>query len=266
MPTENPPMEKPLLFISHKHSDSKIATKVIVFQCTKNVPSPFQSQVRVNTHNKVDIEKFTVQFLTDPKFFPHYGKAVAPSLTADSPQISQAAEDLYSQLDAVTPSDEPEPTEKWPSLAYVQLAINLDDVQTINDTEKKNRVKVALDIFLENSTVSESDNVAASLFGMPSLRKGMFLKELINNWKERGNSTDEGWIELLIEQLTSASCWRFPKIEWQLLKGADNKWYAPLLNWVKKEPSLNLIFFDVHFIPFTIPEDQKIFEIPVPQD
>lgn len=244
----------------------KVDTKVIVFQCTKDVPSPFQNRVRVNTHSRTDVEKFVRQFLTEKDFFPHYERAVCKHLLAESPQVSEAAEDLYTRLDAVTPSEDPSPTERWPSLAFLQLCLNLNEVEEITAGEPENRTEISQEIFLTKSTVSNSDNVAAGIFGMPNLRKGMFLREVINNWKERGNSKDEGWITLLINQLTSAACWRFPKIEWKLLKGADGKWYAPILNWVEKQPTTNLMYFEVHFIPFTISEGDKTFEITVPQD
>ena len=55
-------------------------TRVIVFQCSPEIPRVFQDQVRVNARNKDDVLKFVREFLTHTHFFPEFGRALAPQV------------------------------------------------------------------------------------------------------------------------------------------------------------------------------------------
>ena len=243
-------------------------TKVIVFQCTDEAPSPFQDRVRVNVRNRVTIEKFVIDFLTDPDFFPRYGKAVAPALQPEAPQVMTAADDLCERLQKVVPKPQSEPTERWPTLPWISLSLGIalaEKIKAEKAEKAENKEEKANQLLLSNCIVVNSDPVAAMLFGKVSIEKGLTLQELVSLWEDSETRSDHGWVEILLKQLTAAACWQYPKIEWSLFKGKDGKWYAPMMNWVKKEPARNSMYFDVHFVPFTVEEGETDFTVRVPQ-
>ena len=44
-------------------------TNIIVFQCGRDAPKPFEDQLRVDVRRFDDIRKFSKAFFTDPTFF-----------------------------------------------------------------------------------------------------------------------------------------------------------------------------------------------------
>lgn len=240
-------------------------TRLVVLQCMGDVPGPFQNKVRVNARDAVSVQNFASNFLTDPQFFPRYGQAVAPNLEPKGQQVLKAADELVSALQEVLPQTDAEPSERWPSLPFVRFSVGLDCGREIREATVDRRSEFARKTLLEHCIVEESDAVAAKLFGLVTLQKGMRLQELVGVWQERESTLGEGWVDNLLEQMTAAACWRFPKVRWTLFKGSDNKWYSPLVIWVRKDPALNVLRVDVHFVPFTIESGRESFEIPLPE-
>jgi hypothetical protein len=52
------------------HRDSP-ETRIVVFQCGRDVPTPFHADLRVDVRNSENIRRFTRQLLTNPNFFPN---------------------------------------------------------------------------------------------------------------------------------------------------------------------------------------------------
>jgi hypothetical protein len=90
----------------HRSRNPRPDTRIITFQCSTETPRVFHDQVRVNVREKDDVLKFTRMLLTDPRFFPGYGKALAPKLRPDGPEVGKAADDLHAALAAVIPKTE----------------------------------------------------------------------------------------------------------------------------------------------------------------
>ena len=71
-------------------------TNIIVFQCGRDVPKPFEDQLRVDARRLDDIRKFTKAFFKDPTFFPDAMTALAPAFSDN--QCDKAARELFDAL------------------------------------------------------------------------------------------------------------------------------------------------------------------------
>ena len=76
-------------------------TKVVVFQCTDDMPAPFQDQVRVKITEE-EIRKFTEQFHKNSDLFPEFDQAFSPDIEEDS--IDRKSKALYERLIKVVPT------------------------------------------------------------------------------------------------------------------------------------------------------------------
>jgi hypothetical protein len=76
-------------------------TNFIVFQCGRDVPHLFASELRVDARRPEDLRQFTQQMLSSPHFFPRFGRALAPDVRPDF--VQQAAQRLYKELSGVLP-------------------------------------------------------------------------------------------------------------------------------------------------------------------
>lgn len=241
-------------------------TKIIVFQCGTDAPAPFQDKVRVNVRDKTSVHNFVSDFLTRSDFFPRFGEPVAPDLTPKSDQVARATDDLYTRLQEVLPPLEEKPIEEWPAVAYVRLELPSEYVEAIENAKPRERLTEALKVIPQNCIVREADYVAARIFGMAGLSEGLPFQALLDAWEEGPGGSDEAWFKEVIKQLSSAACWRFPDVRWTLMKGADKKWYAPLIHWVRRVPSEAVMQFDLHFLPFVVDETGRGVEIDVPSN
>lgn len=238
-------------------------TKIIVFQCADDSPAPFADQVRVNICNLVDIQKFTKDFLTNPNFFPNFGQAIT-QFQENSLQVIEAAQELYQRLEQVSPHPGGE-VDEWPAWPFLQLELCLEKVNIICNAPQDQRLMLATEILQRECLVSTGDYVAAQqLFGIPNLRTGMSFQELIEIWRENNSGSHSKWVEAICTQISRGARWKFPELTWELMRGSNNNWYAPVLNRVRKIPNKNCMQFDIYFYKFDInPKDTSI-QISIP--
>ena len=76
-------------------------TKIVVFQCTDDMPAPFQDQVRVRITEE-EIRKFTEQFHKSPDFFIGFDQAFSPDIGACA--LDSISKILYDKLSKVVPT------------------------------------------------------------------------------------------------------------------------------------------------------------------
>jgi hypothetical protein len=237
-------------------------TKVVPFQCGKDVPPPFADTIRVSVHDQASMYNFAAAFLTDPGFFPRYGRAVAPNLNAKSPQVKLAAEELAAQMTALCPLRD-DSAEDWPALGFMRLQLDLATMQQIRDASEEERAVLARSIE-QQCVVKESDYVAAGLFGLARINPGMSLARLGSIWSSKHPQWGLDWLTSLKEQVVLASAWEFPKTDISLLQGIDERWYMPHITWVRKLPAQNSIYFDVQFFPVGDAEDGQTIQMRLP--
>lgn len=228
---------------------SKPDTNIIVFQCGNSVPKPFQDRVRVNVRDKVSVQNFASDFLTDPDFFPRRGEALAPRLDPSSEQVLGVGEELFETLAEALPSLAPEPSEEWPAVGYVTLEIGLDSVEKIEEAPTEERAEVTKEEMQAACLIQEGDYVAARIIGMANLQEGLPFSHALDIWKESRGDTSDAWIDEVVRQVALAACWRFPGVEWKLFRGANEDWYAPLIHWIRRKPGEGTMQFDLHFLP-----------------
>ncbi len=241
-------------------------TRVILFQCAGRTPAVFADQVRVDIRNLVDIQRFSNEFLTNPAFFPGYGRAIAPGFQENSPEVLDAAQELYDKLQKEAPPLADEPAiEDWPAFPFLQLEISFDHVDSICNATPKKRSQVARNIVKQQCLISGGDKAAEQLFGVPSLSSGMPFQKLIEKWKKKNPRSRSKWVEALSCQIMDGAQWDFPQLVWELMPGIDrNTWYAPMLTRVRKIPSRRCIQFDIYFYKFFLDTEKNCVNIGIP--
>lgn len=245
-------------------------TKIILFQCAGYSPAPFLDQVKVNIRNRVDVQNFTNEFLTSEKFFPKYGKKVAPFLQPNGPEVVQAANDLYRKLQEVAPPPDDDPTEEWPAWPFLQLELSLRHVYHICNASQAERLQITRDILLSECLIKEGDREAARLFGITDFPRNMTFGKLLDLWKEEICKTEDSqpnlkWLESLCKQIARGAKWQFPELEWELMLEAEgHNFYAPVLNRVRKVPTQKCMQFDIYFYNFDVAPDRKSVKVGLP--
>jgi len=238
-------------------------TRIMVFQCGNRAPAVFADQVRVNIRNLVDIQKFAKEFLTSSDFFPGVKERIAPGFDENGPEVLEAAQQLYDDLQRLLP-DLDEPTiEEWPAFPFIQLQISLDQVQRICDMKPDERIKLGSGIVLQHCWISDADRFAEQLFGFPNFPKELTLQKLVDKWKLDNPECRSKWIMALCNQVIDGAQWAFPKIIWELFPQIDTRvWYAPMLTRVRRSKSF--MQFDIYFYKFYLDTEEGHVEVGVP--
>lgn len=246
-------------------------TRMILLQCCGSVPPLFEGQTTVNLRDLVAVKKFVKQFLTDPKFFPEYGKAVT-NHAANAPAVTKLATQLHNDLNTpgvmpppISPSDE-----EWPAYPFLQLQLDMKHVKTIKEAPATERSKIMYELIRKECAVSATDKELARMFGFaPGLGKEVKFDEFIKAWEEsdkkRADSQSK-WVESLADQIVSAAQWRFPPTVWELMQGAaGSTWYAPILTRVQRV-SDQFLQFDIYFFKFEVDDKQKCVKVGIPEN
>lgn len=228
-------------------------TRILVFQCGHDVPTPFSTGLRVDVRNPEHLRRFTKQLLTDPKFFPGRTEALAPHVDKDL--IEKAALELFDGLKGVLP-DAPS-VDEWPAWPFMRIELpkiqadNLEGV-TGNRTERK---KALNEIVKEHSVVVKSDGRCAQLFGLANLADKTKFKELLKVWQERNHGVEATWFDSCCEQMRIGARREFPVIWQSSLKGeSGDAGYTPVLSRVKYVPFGATMQFDFYFCNLSDPQ------------
>jgi hypothetical protein len=221
-------------------------TRIIVFQCSVETPRVFQDQVRVNVREKEDVLKFVRSFVTDPRFFPGFGRALAPRLPPTGDEVREAAEDLHKSLSAVLPTVE---VAEWAAQPLLRLQLSLESSEKIC-AEPKSGSGPSIEV-ADMITVSSLDQQAKQIFGIAELSPGTKLSGLAARWLESAPGETLEWVRDVESQLRRATRGEIPTISWGYLRevgGAAR--YAPLLTRVRRLPALRALQFDVNLLPY----------------
>ena len=236
-------------------------TSVIVFQCSSSAPELFAGQVHVDARQSTSVEKFVRQFMTDPEFLPP-GHGPITGYEKSDPKIVAAATKLFDDLKAVLPEG---PIEEWPAHPYVQLQLPAAAAKRIVDAAPEERRSIAERTIRSETTVSDGDKGAKSLFGMAGFKDALTLDELFRVWRAAHSEVSEAWLESLTNQIARAAQWQFPILKWAAMPGSDDRLYAPVVTRVRSIPSSGVMQFDVYFYPFNVLEATSVTSRMIPR-
>lgn len=213
-----------------------VETRVIVLQCGADQPKVYADHVRVDVRDAGDVLKFVRMYLTDPQFFPGRGDAVASQLSADGPEVREAADELYARLKAVIPKGE---VEEWPVQPVLHLEAKAQPGGAAQATD-----------FDQAVLVREMDPRAWHIFGLAQIEAGMPIGALVQHWVEQSGGAAPEWAQDIREQVARAATGELAVPRWARLKEVDgNAYYGPILTRVRKVPARDVLEFDVSLVP-----------------
>ena len=221
-------------------------TNILVLQCGNDVPGPFADQVRINARRRDDILRFVQMFLTEPDFFPGFDEPVA-TFQAIDPQITKAADELFSNLQAVLPPLEEEPTEEWPAWPFLKVELTLDQVDYLRNLDFSARKDWTTEELPKLGLVAESDGRVQELFGKAKFPINLPLNQILTYWVNGHPNLAKDWFDGLCNQLTVAALGEFPVIHWAHLTGPRGAKYIPILSRVTRIPSQRKMQFHIYF-------------------
>ena len=224
-------------------------TRIILLQCSDGAPSLFDGQLGVNARNKISVQTFVTQFMTQPKFLPRTEGALTGYHQA-APEVQQAANKLFDDLQAVLPEG---PIAEWPAHPYMQLQLPNASAKMIIDAPVSEKQELTRKCLVSEVTVSDSDKYAQALFGVAAFEGRVTLETLVNTWRSAYPKRSDAWIDSLVDQLGRAAQWQFPALRWAALPAVnDGHLVAPVVTRVRKIPALGNLQFDVYFYPFNL--------------
>lgn len=243
-------------------------TRMVLLQCCDPAPPLFAGRTTVNLRDLTDVKKFVKQFLTDPKFFPDYGGPVSKHAPG-GPMVTKLAEKLHKDLNSpeIMPPRTASADEEWPAYPFLQLQLDMKHVQDVKAAAAAARLEIVCRLMREECKVSATDKELARIFGFaPGLATEMKFGEFLRAWEERDDKSDarSKWIESLGSQIMKAAQWQFPPLVWELMRGLNGEWFAPMLTRVRRVADAHMEF-DVYFFKFDVDEKLKSVRVGIPE-
>ncbi len=233
-------------------------TRVIVFQCSSDVPKVYTDSVRVLVHEQESVRGFVISLLTDPEFFPGLGQAIAPELAADSPHIGSMSKDLGAKLRDAAPPPVAEPDDTWPSFDSMTLEVPGIVTQRLKEADSAEVSIEHRELITQEVRAVDTDKFCPQLFGQPSIPKGTKLVDLFAFWRNVNPDAEESWMEELVRQIRECMCWRFPKIRWVSMTSSSRQdRYVPSIHRVTKMPSRDCVQLHAYFLPVIEGREQE---------
>jgi hypothetical protein len=226
-------------------------TSIVVFQCGRDVPSPFAADLRVDINNNDNLKGFTKQLLKSPKFFPRRGKALAPD--ADDDAVEKTAEELAEEVGKYISRIPPVEWSAWP---FLRIRLPEEEVNKLAQAGAADRAKTAREVVEQHAVVVKSDHKTAALFGLQALSEEHKFADLLRAWRDNYPTADATWFDSCCEQIMVAARTQFPVIrQARLRKVGGLAEFTPVLSRVK-----NLAFgknksstFDIFFYNLSDP-------------
>ncbi len=227
-------------------------TTLIVFQCWRDVPKPFADDLRVNARSLDDLQRFTKQLLTEPRFFPRLGRALAPQVRSDT--IQKEAKKLWETLGGVLPDPDGGAIQQWSAWPYLRIELPVAQVDAIKAAPENERGLVARNVVAEHGVVVEGSERTAELFGLANLAPRHAVKELLRTWGEKARGAEPVWFHSCCEQMAAGALRQFPVVRPAPLRSANgDAEFTPALSRTQRLPSAKVIQFDIYFYNLTDP-------------
>lgn len=243
-------------------------TRVIVLTCDAPTPPQFEGRVTVKIKDRADVQRFTNDFLTDPKFLPGFGEAVAGGFHSNDDNVVDAATRLYEALNAIEIPAGGDRADDWPAYPFLRLQLEPEQQQQIcRDGSTEEGIQRAVDL-VGQATIQDADDEAGRIFGRRRPEAGTAFADLIRSWTDKFPAARPVWLEALAEQIAKGADWAFPPLRWELMRSmddADAALYAPTVDRIRRWPSMRMQF-DVYFHKFTRTADGSAVDVHIPDD
>jgi hypothetical protein len=225
-------------------------TNLIVFQCGRDVPSPFKDVLRIDPRSRDDIKSFTKQLLREAGFFK--GGAILPELK--DAYIENLATDLHSRLKEVLPQLDDGQVEQWPAWPYLRLELPRAEADKIAQASEAERRNLSRRIVSDHVEVLQFDARAAQLFGKLSFPAKIKLLDLLNAWKDKYPDGDMGWFDSCCDQIMECARRGFPVISSTSMREIDgDSSFTPVVTRIQRLPFGGTVQFDVFFFNLSDP-------------
>jgi hypothetical protein len=223
-------------------------TKVVVFQCTDDVPKVLQGMLRVMVEKR-SIENFVMDLCTNDGFIP--GKSPT-LLDAGKPLLKREARAFFEELKNVVPARPGRPIWRWD---WLNLKLTAEDIATYETAEHTQREA----IILEKATVVQGHGSSMEHFnfspdksydssGRFSIDPPISLRILIDRWKRARGYDDTKlppWGAEIVLEIMKSIEQKPASPQRELMKSASehpDDWYYPILNHVDRKGDGNMEF------------------------
>jgi len=233
--------------------------RIVVLQCSDEVPVLFTDQVRVKARDLVDVQRFTEELLTAPDFFPGFPGPAPTKFEPRSQQVMEAAADLHRELLQVLPIVPPTAAD-WASFPFLRL--ELDGVAAMAlgpDVSSDDRLKTFTETCAVRCRVLADDKAGEQIFGIADCT-GRSLTEIVDSWRSSHANASLAWIESAYRQLGDSASKRLPLPDWEVLFDRTGSVpHAPIVVHVQPPSRSNASFrFDMYFVPLAGPRAKTI--------
>lgn len=231
-------------------------TRIVVFQCTEDVPNPLKERVAMKLSDEESIKQFVTDFHTKKGFFPRYDKALFTDFPPDS--IKRRSEGLLRRLhDEISdiPSRE---FIRWGCLTLSLDLKHVEDVKSIRDFD--GAFERAKGLISEKCIVKNDARNALECFNTTGANEDIKLSELIKRWEEQSQHPHLNWTSELYREMTRVMRGNLSEpvsIPFDSIKPESDAWYLPIVNRVCVLPVEGTMEFDV-FLYGVRPEIAKL--------
>lgn len=240
-------------------------TRVVLFECTGQIPKIFEGEVRVNVRDRESVQRFMNEIFTKDQFFPGFGKRT--NFKDNGEEVVAAAEELCGQFDKLLFAGEARPPGDWPSAPFIKLSLtfdHLDAIERASEAGSEEARRVTRTTLENEARVVNGDAFAARLLGLagPESLQGALFGHLVRTWSRRCPNHDLDWVASLSDQVMRAAQDHFPRMVWKMMWSADEddrgRVYAPALMRAQTRPGRRVKEFGVYFCKFSVNEDRAI--------
>lgn len=225
--------------------------RIVVFQCTDDVPKLFEGQKRIAI-SPDDILRFTTQFHREPDFFP--GGEPFDS-TVDEALLNRRSKRLYEELRPVIPVRRLEEIYRWDSLTLELAPEVVSEIKEGDDVTDSRLVR-------QECKVCRAFGEATKHFGFDGPIADEPFENLVLRWNalvqdKKDQNIPSAWVDDLYGEILR-SIHRTPsKPTWNFLKSMrpnTNWWFYPVVNHVRVKPD-GKMQFDIYLyqVPGPVP-------------
>jgi hypothetical protein len=219
-------------------------TTMIVFQFSDDVPTVLSGTNRVDARQLEGLRKFSIEFFTDPQFFPSLNAAHKPNLPAEI--MIAKGDQLFGALKSRPDFSQRREWATWP---YIQVELTTAHVGRIRLGTAQEGAQIVRDA----ATVAVCDPKALDIFGLAALASGTKFATLAGK-----DAAAPDWFLSSCEQIAMSAAERLPELRWAPVRRGTRD-YLPAVSRVRQRPSEDKVQFDVYFydLPRREPADVK---------
>jgi hypothetical protein len=185
---------------------------------------------------------------------------------SNSTKIQDSAQEFHTELQQVIPAEYgAEDVNVWPPYPFVTIEVSSENAAQVKAADPEQRPQVAFDV-IRAAVVTEMDSEARRIFGIAGWSPGLTVDSLGESWHGRYPHAEPTWLSGIAAQIAPAICNRFPTLDWQLMRGVeerDTTLYAPVVNQVREMADHRFVF-DVYFDKFELDSDEKHVKVTLP--